>query len=222
MTDNLRMGEIVLKEPEQLTPFETNAKLHPKSQIDALAQSIRDIGFRNKPIEIMADGTIVNGHGRWMASMEVGLPKVPCVILDDMTDIEIRKYRISDNKIADTGFDNELLKGEVMLLSAEGEDFSNLFSEKDMDFLIGDLSEMNLDAITSDLAEDVDELSQATQGSIDDEDNAAVAMIKVLGYSKCLESEQRGIARLQAHAEGVTGLQGSAALSAYAKDHAGL
>jgi hypothetical protein len=219
---DIKLGAVVLKEPGDLTPFEKNAKLHPPEQIRAIMKSIKENGFRNKPVEILSNGTIVNGHGRWMACKELGMTKIPCVVLDDMTDNEIRKYRITDNKVADTGFDNMLLKDEMILLDADGVDFTEFFNDKELDFLTGDLGDMDLSAITGDLASDVSELSEATQNSIDGEGERTVALTKALGYSTITESEQRAIIKLQAHAEGTTGLSGGAALSLFARDSLGL
>lgn len=223
MTDHIKIGSVENRSVDTLKPFEKNAKLHPEEQINALVSSIRQIGFRNKPIEITADGTIVNGHGRWMAAKKVGMSHVPVVVLDDMTEDEIRQYRITDNKLAQTGFDNELLKEEVFYLHTEADmDMSEFFSEKEFDFLATDLGDMDFDAITDDLAGDVEELGAATQNSIDKESATEVPISRVLGYSKVTEAEQRKIALLQAHAEGTTGLKAGAALSLFAKDHMGL
>lgn len=220
---DLKLSAVELWDIARLKPFENNAKLHPPEQIKALVKSIKDIGYRNKPIEITADGTIVNGHGRWMAMKEMGASQVPVAVIKDMTPDQIRQYRITDNKIADTGFDNELLKAEVLYLHTEADlDMSSFFTEKEFDFLAGDLSEMDFGAITGDLADDVEELSSATQNTMDEESGKSVALSKVLGYSQVTEAQQRGIKRLQAHAEGVTQLTGAAALSLFAKDHLGL
>lgn len=219
---DLTSRPVELWDIEKLKPFEKNAKLHPPEQIAEICASIEKFGYR-KAIEILKDGTIINGHGRTLACKELGYDKIPAVVIDDMTDEQIRAYRIADNKVAMTGFDNELLKEEVLFLHTDGEmDMSAFFSEKEFDFLATDLGETDFDAFTDDLAEDVEELSTATQDAIDGEDESEVAITKVLGYSKVLEKDQRKIALLQAHAEGVTGLKGGAALAQYAREHAGL
>ncbi len=223
MTEFTRMGVVELRPIGELKPFEKNAKLHPKEQIEALKKSIKDIGFRNKPIEITEDGTIVNGHGRWQALKELKAENAPVVVVDDMTPEEIRKYRISDNKIGDTGLDNVLLKEEVAELHLNlGMDMSDLFTEKDMDFLVGDLDAMDLDAITGDLADDVEDLSTATQNSIDAEGEKSVPVAKAFGFSSVSESQLRSVSRLMAHAEGVTEKSDADALVEFIKDHLGL
>lgn len=223
MNDQFKLSAVVYWPLEKLIPFEDNAKLHPPEQIDALVKSIKMQGYRNKPIEITPEGVIINGHGRWMALKQMGATQAPCAVIDDMTPDEIRQYRITDNKVGDTGFDNELLKKEVLYLQFESElDMSSWFTEKEFDFLVGDLAEMNLDAITDNLAGDVDGLSSATQNSMDGEKVKLISISKAFGYVSINETDQRSIARLQAHAEGVTGLKEGAALSLFVKDHLGL
>jgi ParB-like chromosome segregation protein Spo0J len=222
MNEKTKLSPVENWEISKLKPFEKNAKLHPEEQIDEICASIRKFGYR-KPIEILADGTIINGHGRTMACKKLGLSNIPAIVIDDMSDAEIRAYRIADNKTAMTGFNNELLKEEVLFLHEESDfNMSEFFSDKEFDFLATDLGDVDLGAMTEDLADDVEELSAATQNSIDGEDEKEVSVAKVLGYSKVKESEQRKIALLQAHAEGTTKLTGGAALAAFAIDGVGL
>ena len=55
--------EITVRALNELRPYEHNPKTHPKSQVDNIAQSIQDFGFR-QPLVIDGDGNIVCGHGR--------------------------------------------------------------------------------------------------------------------------------------------------------------
>ena len=49
-----------------LKPYERNAKLHPKEQIQQIKSSIKDFGF-NDPIAVWKDNEIIEGHGRLIA-----------------------------------------------------------------------------------------------------------------------------------------------------------
>lgn len=81
-----------------LTPYERNAKEHPRRQIDQIKRSISDYGMRD-PIGIWGkNNTIVEGHGRWMACKELGFTEVPCIRLDDMTDAQRREYALVHNQ----------------------------------------------------------------------------------------------------------------------------
>lgn len=84
----------------ELRAYAHNSKTHPQSQIEAIKASITAFGF-NDPIGITEDGVIVEGHGRLMAAMQLGMDTVPVIVLSaDLTQDMIDLYRIAHNKIA--------------------------------------------------------------------------------------------------------------------------
>lgn len=97
-----------------LTPYDRNAKEHPRRQIDQIKRSISDYGMRD-PIGIWGENnTIVEGHGRWMACKELGFTEVPCIRLDDMTDAQRREYALVHNQTTmNSGNDPDLLNLEL-------------------------------------------------------------------------------------------------------------
>lgn len=97
-----------------LTPYERNAKEHPRKQIDQIKRSISDYGMRD-PIGIWGkNNTIVEGHGRWMACKELGFTEVPCIRLDDMTDAQRREYALVHNQTTmNSGLDLDVLDLEL-------------------------------------------------------------------------------------------------------------
>lgn len=97
-----------------LTPYERNAKEHPRKQIDQIKRSISDYGMRD-PIGIWGENnTIVEGHGRWMACKELGFTEVPCIRLDDMTDAQRREYALVHNQTTmNSGLDLDVLDLEL-------------------------------------------------------------------------------------------------------------
>lgn len=98
-----------------IRPYENNAKLHPDEQVDEIVESIRRVGFRD-PIGVW-NGEIVEGHGRYMAAMKLGMDTVPIIRLDDMTDEERRAYILIHNKTTmDSGFDTDILRKELEAL----------------------------------------------------------------------------------------------------------
>lgn len=97
---------------DQLKPYEKNAKLHPADQVDHIANSIREFGFR-QPLVIDKDNVIVIGHGRLLAAKKLGLDTVPCVRADDLTDEQIKALRLADNKTNESEWDFDLLGGEL-------------------------------------------------------------------------------------------------------------
>lgn len=97
---------------DKIRPYDGNAKLHPDDQIEQIKQSIQEFGF-NDPIAIWGD-EIVEGHGRYMAALDMGLSSVPVIRLDGLTDEQRRAYTLIHNKLTmDTGFDPDLLEVEL-------------------------------------------------------------------------------------------------------------
>lgn len=113
--------------PGDLTPYDRNARKHPKKQIQRLAESIRAFGF-NAPVLINAHNVLLAGHGRVEAAQLLGLATIPCLRLEHMTDEEQRGYILADNRIAEGAtWDEELLAAEL----------SELFKLPDLTFDIG-------------------------------------------------------------------------------------
>lgn len=91
------MIEIVSKRVDELIPYEKNPRNISEEAINAVAESIQEFGFKN-PILIDKDNVIVAGHTRRLASLKLGLERVPCVVVDDLTPQQIKALRLADNK----------------------------------------------------------------------------------------------------------------------------
>jgi ParB-like chromosome segregation protein Spo0J len=106
--------------------------------VDRVAAAIREFGFR-VPVVAKSDGTVVDGHLRIKAAKKLGLTEVPVVLADDMTDLQIKAFRLSVNKMAELAeWDDELLAIEFAELSDAG--FDNLltgFTQDEIDALSG-------------------------------------------------------------------------------------
>lgn len=110
MAYKLLIQEIALGD---LIPWARNARTHSKKQIGQIADSIRTFGFTN-PVLIDEDNHILAGHGRVKAANTLGMDKVPCLRLDQMTEAEKRAYVLADNKLAlNAGWDDHLLALEL-------------------------------------------------------------------------------------------------------------
>ncbi|HLF21939.1 MAG TPA: ParB/Srx family N-terminal domain-containing protein, partial [Aestuariivirga sp.] len=90
---------IDLLRPDGLTSYTRNARTHSKKQIRQIADSICHFGFTN-PILIDSENMILAGHGRLAAAKLIGLDRVPCVRLENMTPEQKRAYALADNKLA--------------------------------------------------------------------------------------------------------------------------
>jgi len=99
---------------QDIIPSPDNVKLHPPKQIRRLKDSIKLLGFIN-PIILDKNNFIVAGHGRKIAATELGMKELPCVRSEHLTQEQIDFLRVFDNKIAETGYEddklNTLLKG---------------------------------------------------------------------------------------------------------------
>lgn len=96
-----------------LKPYEKNAKEHPDWQIDEIKKSIEMAGMVD-PIGVWKDGTIIEGHGRYLACKELGMDTVPIIRLSHLTDEQRRAYALVHNKTTmDSGFDKDFLEEEL-------------------------------------------------------------------------------------------------------------
>ena len=90
--------------------------------VDKVAAAIREFGFR-VPIVAKSDGLVVDGHLRLKAAKKLGLAEVPVVLADDMTDAQVKAFRLSVNKVAELAeWDDELLALEFDELREMGFD----------------------------------------------------------------------------------------------------
>lgn len=98
-----------------------NAKKHDTKQIKNVAESISQFGFV-QPIVIDKDGIIIIGHCRYEAAKRLRMDKVPCVRAEDLTDEQVQKLRLLDNKLNESEWDMDLLLEDVPLLDWDGFD----------------------------------------------------------------------------------------------------
>lgn len=89
---------------------------NPRKNDDAVpyvAESIKQFGFK-VPIVIDKNNVIVAGHTRYKAAKKLGFKSVPCIIADDLTDEQIKAFRLADNKVSEKAeWDLDLLDSEI-------------------------------------------------------------------------------------------------------------
>lgn len=105
-----------------LRPYEKNAKRHSEEQINNVAESIRQFGWK-QPIVIDKENVVVIGHCRLLAAQHLGLSEVPVLIADDLTPEQIRELRIVDNKTNESPWDMEILSLELGKIDLDPFDF---------------------------------------------------------------------------------------------------
>ena len=90
---------IVYKETKDLIPYANNPRLNDNA-VDAVAASIKEFGFK-VPIVVDRENVIVNGHTRLKAAHKLGLKQVPCIVADDLTQEQVKAFRLADNKTSE-------------------------------------------------------------------------------------------------------------------------
>lgn len=143
--------EIINKKLEDLKPYENNPRFNDDA-VEYVANSIKEFGFR-VPIVIDKNNTIVAGHTRYKASLELGLEEVPCVVADDLTEEQIKAFRLADNKVSEKASWNfELLDEEMEDIDINMEDFG--FEDINIEWdNIEDLTEKNYEEPTHTMLE---------------------------------------------------------------------
>ncbi|MFN3656814.1 MAG: site-specific DNA-methyltransferase [Pseudolabrys sp.] len=101
----------------KLVPYAANAKLHPVEQINLLTESIARWGW-TIPVLVDEAGEIIAGHGRVMAAKRLGLAEAPVMVARGWSEAQKRSYRLADNRLAESGWDKELLALELNALAA--------------------------------------------------------------------------------------------------------
>ena len=124
--------EIVTRKIEELIPYEKNPRKNDEA-VKFVANSIKEFGFK-VPIIIDKNDIIVAGHTRYKASKQLGLKEIPCIVADDLTDEQIKAFRLADNKVGEIAeWDFEMLDKELALLTdIDMSDFN--FKEEDINW----------------------------------------------------------------------------------------
>jgi len=104
--------QIEYRSIESILPYEKNPRINDGA-VPAVMESIKEFGFKI-PIVLTANNVIVAGHTRIKAAMQMGMKEVPCVIADDLSEEQIKAFRLADNKSAEIAtWDEELLQQEL-------------------------------------------------------------------------------------------------------------
>ena len=164
--------KVVYVPVSELKAYENNPRINSDA-VPALMEDIKKVGF-NVPLNITRDNVVVTGHTRLKAALELGMETVPAIYLEDMTDAEIKMYRLSDNKRAEeSGWDMPKLNIELTELQP-------LMDIEDFGFTLEDLSPLTIpvqadsrpmeDIDEEDGYEPLSEVDRASWGEGDDEE----------------------------------------------------
>ena len=99
LEDEMKRMYVSNIEIDKVKPYQNNPR-HNDEAVGQVARSIEEFGFK-VPLVIDKNNVIVTGHTRWKAAKKLGLEKVPCIRADDLTDDQVRAFRIADNKVGE-------------------------------------------------------------------------------------------------------------------------
>ena len=104
--------KIVYKKLDDLKPYENNPRYNDEA-VEYVANSIKEFGFK-VPIIVDKNNVIVAGHTRYKASLELGLDEIPTIVADDLTEEQIKAFRLADNKVSEKSqWNYDLLEEEL-------------------------------------------------------------------------------------------------------------
>lgn len=107
----MKQRKIEYRKTEELIPYINNPRINDDA-VDKVAASIAEFGF-NVPIVIDKNNIIVTGHTRYKAAQKLKIKEVPTIQVDDLTEAQVKAFRIADNKVGELAeWDNDLLKIE--------------------------------------------------------------------------------------------------------------
>ena len=110
--DKIKDMKIELIEVDKLIPYERNNKIHDETQVNRIANSIKEFWFTT-PILLTKENIIINWHWRLEWAKKLWMQKVPCIIANWLTDKQIKKLRILDNKLNESERNLANLKTEL-------------------------------------------------------------------------------------------------------------
>ena len=183
---------------DKLTPYKNNARTHSEKQVEEIANSIDEFGFIN-PVLIDSNYEIIAGHGRVLGATKLGMVEVPCIFVEDLTEVQKRAYIIADNKLSlNAGWDYDLLKIELGEL--DDLDFDITLTGFDMDILYdfddgyyGDERERTNKAYNLDLVNHENLSNDFWQMPIINNDNYIPTDLIGFNYAKTSKNKNVGI-----------------------------
>lgn len=110
------MKELKWEPIKSIRPYEKNPRRNDEA-VDAVAASIREFGWQ-QPIVVDKDGVIIAGHTRYKAAKKLKCDTVPVVVADELTEDQVKAYRLADNKTGELAeWDMTLLDDELAALT---------------------------------------------------------------------------------------------------------
>lgn len=201
---------------DKVKPYAKNTKVHSPAHIAKLKKSIQQDGLFDALIVDM-DGVIIAGHGRFEALVGLGHMKVPVKHAAHLTKNQADAARIAHNKTSSTEYDSGFMAEELERLSqVDDVDITALgFDDHELDFMVTDLGDMNIDAISDDLDGDIDRQDEETDEKVKATDASSEKLVKAIGFNAVPIAAVKHVRRFIADIEQETGKTGADAFVAW-------
>lgn len=199
---------------DRVKPYDLNSKKHDSKQVDGIVNSIKRFGF-DQPIVVDKDGVIIKGHGRRLASIKLGLERVPVLVRSDLSPEQVKAARVADNRSAIGDIDTELLKMDLEAIDLD--DLRGIFEDKEFDFLNADMVEMNTDMFIDDLDQALETKAKETEEKFEKVALKRMALYKAFGFKDIAGADQIYVTHFMAKIEDLTGKEGDEALITFIK-----
>lgn len=157
--------KVEAKSIDDIKPYENNPRDNDDA-VDAVANSVKEFGWQ-QPIVVDNEGVIIAGHTRYKAAEKLGLKTVPVVVAKDLTEEQVKAYRLADNK------SGELADWDMDLLNDELDQIRNI-----------DMSDFGFDEVNDDSVDDYDFDNEAVP---DDDIPVSTCALNVV----CKDEEQQ-------------------------------
>ncbi len=168
-----KLMQIEMIKVDELIPYANNPRKNDKA-VKAVADSIKQFGFK-VPITIDKNGIIVTGHTRLKAAIKLKMKEVPVIRLNDLTDEQVKAFRLVDNKTAE-------------------------IADWDMDALIQELNEIEMDLSMFDLQREKginDVVEDEFEIELPEKPNAKVGDIYKLGQHRLICGDSTDLATIE-------------------------
>ena len=145
------------KNISEIKPYSNNAKKHDKKQIKKVSESIKRFGF-SQPLVVDKNNELIIGHCRLEASKKLKLKEVPVLIMEDLSEQEVKALRLADNKLNESEWDMDLVNIELDELDIDLKDIIDFEvispDDFDTDFSLREGDKEPFQQITFTLADD--------------------------------------------------------------------
>lgn len=191
---------------DNLKPYANNPRFNDEA-VEYVKNSIREFGFK-VPIVIDKDNVIITGHTRYKACRELGITKIPCIRADDLTDEQVKAFRVADNAVSDVAtWDFTKLDAEIKDLDIDLSDFGldlggfdmqadeipDEDENEDENGYYGDERERTNNAYNMGLVDEVELTADFWQMPIIQNDNFIPSDLIGFNYAKSSENKNCGI-----------------------------